>query len=83
MFPWAYLLSVSLNADGTEQSFQMYLSEAQGPMLIGGNEEKANVFRLPQTFIDPFFEIVFSRIRQPIPQDPFTDNPLPESTEAQ
>ncbi|MEM9157739.1 MAG: DUF4340 domain-containing protein [Verrucomicrobiota bacterium] len=77
--PWAYLLTLSLNSESADHTHQIYLSEAQGPVLIGGMNEKANVFRLPQAFIDPFFETIFNRIRRPIPEQPFADDPLPEA----
>lgn len=84
---WAYLLKATFqwaSADtGHSQNVELYLSELTGgPLLIGGSIEKDSVFELRQPFIDAFSSIVFERVRQPVPEEPFDpDQPLPPAPE--
>lgn len=78
--PWAYLLSFTIDLQETEQdeaqSYKLYLSQASGPLLVGGYEAEGEIFRLEQAFIDAFGPLVFPRVKRDLPAEPFD---LPET----
>ncbi len=85
--PWTYQIVAEIaREDSQEQSeppLEIYVSELTGgPLLYGGIAQQEISFRFGIDFIDTFSSIVFDRIPQPVPQDPFSDEPLPETETA-
>ncbi len=76
---WAYQLKATFqwaNADaGQTETIEIYLTELTGgPLLAGGSIEKNTRFELRQSFIDAFSEVIFERVKRPIPEEPFDPN---------
>lgn len=79
---WAYTLAVEIEkVGGDTENIILYISETTGgPLLLGGIPDRELGFRFNLKFIDAFSKVVFDRVAQERPTEPFSTEPLPDPT---